>query len=45
METGGGGNQRRMGLQPPAAFHLHLFQLVHEKQGTDWRAAHCGKSL
>jgi hypothetical protein len=33
METGVRANQLRMGLQPPAAFHLHLFQLVKRSKG------------
>ena len=34
METGVRANQLRMGLQPPAAFHLHLFQLIKGSKGT-----------
>ncbi len=34
METGGSVNEGRVSLQPPAAFHLDLFQLVKRSEGT-----------
>src|SRR6266571_2017922 len=33
METGVSVNKRRVSLQPPAAFHLDLFQLVKRNKG------------